>query len=209
MASTAASHFGASLSYTELGPPDKIIPAGSSLRISSSAVVHGNIALNTCCSRTRRAINWVYCPPKSSTTTPPCSVFIFPCSIPRPALCSVPCFIFAAPSIPSPHSPPAVSGAPPSFCEGGSWVLFSSSLPLFLSSSLLLFLFASLLLLLPLCPLRSSSPFLPFAGAPSFAPFAKGGSWGSLLCFLLCEPQRPLRQRSPRFSRGVIFLCPS
>src|SRR5271157_3369872 len=80
MASTAASHFGASLSYTELGPPDKIIPAGSSLRISSSAVVHGNIALNTCCSRTRRAINWVYCPPKSSTTTPPCSVFSFPCS---------------------------------------------------------------------------------------------------------------------------------
>src|SRR5208283_2116729 len=146
MASTAASHFGASLSYTELGPPDKIIPAGSSLRISSSAVVHGNIALNTCCSRTRRAINWVYCPPKSSTTTPPCSVFIFPCSIPRPALCSVPCFIFAAPSIPSPHSPPAVSGAPPSFCEGGSWVLFSSSLPLFLSSSLPLFLSSSLLL---------------------------------------------------------------
>src|SRR5579862_88661 len=29
------------------------------------------MALKTCCSRTRRAINWVYWPPKSSTTTPP------------------------------------------------------------------------------------------------------------------------------------------
>src|SRR5208337_3416888 len=103
MASTAGSHFGASLSYTELGPPDKIIPAGSSLRISPSVVVHGNIALNTCCSRTRRAINWVYCPPKSSTTIPPCSVFIFPCPIPCAFSRVVPCVIFAAPSIPSPR----------------------------------------------------------------------------------------------------------
>src|SRR5215471_16065872 len=75
MRSTAGSHFGASLSYTELGPPDKMIPVGSSLRTSSSEVVHGRIAENTPCSLTRRAINCVYCPPKSSTTIPPCSAF--------------------------------------------------------------------------------------------------------------------------------------
>src|SRR6516162_6796484 len=70
---TSVSHGGAFSSYTELGPPDKIIPAGSSLRISSSEVVHGKIAENTPCSLTRRAISCVYCPPKSSTTIPPCS----------------------------------------------------------------------------------------------------------------------------------------
>src|SRR5262249_27348168 len=31
------------------------------------------MALKTCCSRMRRAISWVYWPPKSSTTTPPSS----------------------------------------------------------------------------------------------------------------------------------------
>src|SRR5215475_6028032 len=35
------------------------------------------MALKTCCSRMRRAISCVYCPPKSSTTTPPSSDFGF------------------------------------------------------------------------------------------------------------------------------------
>src|SRR5712692_3909039 len=65
-----------------------MIPAGSSLRISSSEDVHGRTAENTCCSRMRRAISCVYCPPKSSTTTPPSSAFILtPCSRARSAAC--------------------------------------------------------------------------------------------------------------------------
>src|SRR5258706_9692904 len=36
-------------------------------------VVHGRTEEKTCCSRMRRAISWVYWPPKSRTTTPPSS----------------------------------------------------------------------------------------------------------------------------------------
>src|SRR6267154_6184540 len=50
-----------------------MMPEGSSLRISSSVVVHGSTEEKTCCSRMRRAISWVYWPPKSRTTTPPSS----------------------------------------------------------------------------------------------------------------------------------------
>src|SRR5579863_751348 len=79
--STWGSHSGASLSYTELGPPDRTMPTGSSARISSSLAVHGRTAENTCCSRMRRAISCVYCPPKSRTTIP-CRVLTVP-----PACC--------------------------------------------------------------------------------------------------------------------------
>src|SRR5882762_10212779 len=71
------------------------MPAGSSFRISSTELVQGKTALKTCCSRTRRAISCVYCPPKSSTTIPPRSVFNISCGL----LCA----IFAVPSISSPH----------------------------------------------------------------------------------------------------------
>src|ERR1700738_16995 len=47
------------------------MPVGSSLRISSSVVVHGRTEEKTCCSRIRRAMSCVYWPPKSRTTTPP------------------------------------------------------------------------------------------------------------------------------------------
>src|SRR5271163_5221812 len=87
--STCGSHTGASLSYTELGPPDKTMPTGSSARISSSFAVQGKIAENTCCSRIRRAISCVYCPPKSSTTIP-CRVLTVP-----PAFCSTAVPVFA------------------------------------------------------------------------------------------------------------------
>src|SRR5271170_7706447 len=53
------------------------MPTGSCARISSSEAVHGRIAEKTCCSRIRRAINCVYCPPKSSTTIP-CRVLTMP-----------------------------------------------------------------------------------------------------------------------------------
>src|ERR1700731_3327370 len=72
------SHLGASGSYTELGPPDSTTPTGSSFISSPIDVVHGKMDENTCCSRIRRAINCVYCPPKSSTTTPPSSASILP-----------------------------------------------------------------------------------------------------------------------------------
>src|ERR1700680_4745199 len=51
------------------------MPEGSNLRISSSVVVHGRTEEKTCCSRIRRAMSWVYWPPKSRTTTPPSSEF--------------------------------------------------------------------------------------------------------------------------------------
>src|SRR5215469_17911058 len=69
-----ASHGGAPASYTEFGPPDSTMPTGSSFRICSIPAVHGRIALKTFCSRIRRAISCVYCPPKSSTTMPPRSL---------------------------------------------------------------------------------------------------------------------------------------
>src|SRR5579872_1235861 len=70
----AVSHGGAPVSYTEFGPPERTMPTGSNLRICSIPAVHGRIALKTCCSRIRRAISCVYCPPKSSTTMPPDSL---------------------------------------------------------------------------------------------------------------------------------------
>src|SRR5260370_7911110 len=65
------------------------MPLGSSLRISSSVVVHGRTEEKTCCSRMRRAMSWVYSPPKSRTTTPPrselgfsrCSCMVAPVAI--------------------------------------------------------------------------------------------------------------------------------
>src|ERR1700687_4510189 len=71
---TPVSHGGAPASYTEFGPPDNTTPEGSNFRISSTLAVQGRMALNTCCSRIRRAISCVYCPPKSSTTIPPRSL---------------------------------------------------------------------------------------------------------------------------------------
>src|SRR5579885_3348302 len=54
------------------------MPAGSNLRISSTEALQGRMAEKTCCSRMRRAMSCVYCPPKSRTTTPPRSVSMAP-----------------------------------------------------------------------------------------------------------------------------------
>src|SRR6185437_7048367 len=59
---------GASLSYTEDGPPERMIPAGEYFRISSIFAVQGRTTEKTFCSRTRRAISCEYCAPKSKTT---------------------------------------------------------------------------------------------------------------------------------------------
>src|SRR5271165_2309531 len=79
-ARTCGLHLGAWASYTELGPPDKMMPAGANLRISSNEELQGRTAENTCCSRMRRAMSCVYWPPKSRTTTPPTSEFGFACA---------------------------------------------------------------------------------------------------------------------------------
>src|SRR5271157_2541648 len=68
--STFGSHTGAAGSYTELGPPESTSPTGSSLEISSTFTLQGRMEEKTCSSRIRRAINWVYWPPKSRTTIP-------------------------------------------------------------------------------------------------------------------------------------------
>src|ERR1700730_16115983 len=65
---TRASAGGASLSYTDHGAPERMIPTGAQLLTSSSEAVHGNTTEKTFCSRMRRAINCVYCAPKSRMT---------------------------------------------------------------------------------------------------------------------------------------------
>ena len=59
---------GASVSYTDEGPPERMMPAGAYLWISFSEAVQGSTTENTLCSRIRRAISCVYCEPKSRTT---------------------------------------------------------------------------------------------------------------------------------------------
>src|SRR5206468_2952826 len=65
---TFGSAAGASASYTDEGPPERMIPTGEYLRISSILALQGRTAEKTFCSRTRRAISCEYCAPKSRTT---------------------------------------------------------------------------------------------------------------------------------------------
>src|SRR5437763_7818335 len=67
--SSAGSSGGAPSSYTEAGPPDRITPLGRRRSTSSRPTWWGSSSENTPHSRTRRAISWEYCPPKSRTTT--------------------------------------------------------------------------------------------------------------------------------------------
>src|SRR5947207_12046970 len=60
-------HFGAPVSDTLFGPPERMIPTGFFSLIFSSGVLNGTISEYTDSSRRRRAINWVYCEPKSRT----------------------------------------------------------------------------------------------------------------------------------------------
>src|SRR5690348_14925949 len=66
--STAGSAGGASASYTEHGPPDRMIPSGFCARTCSMGAVQGSTTEKTFCSRMRRAISCVYCEPKSRMT---------------------------------------------------------------------------------------------------------------------------------------------
>src|ERR1035438_10160603 len=58
---------GASLSYTDEGPPERMMPTGEELRISSTVALKGRTTEKTFCSRMRRAISCEYCAPKSRT----------------------------------------------------------------------------------------------------------------------------------------------
>src|SRR5690242_4022719 len=66
--STAGSAGGASASYTEHGPPERITPMGFWALISSIEAVQGKTTEKTFCSRTRRAMSCTYCAPKSRMT---------------------------------------------------------------------------------------------------------------------------------------------
>src|SRR3990170_1841641 len=65
----AGSMRGAPAVWTDAGPPLKMTPAGLRARISSAVIVWGTISEYTWASRTRRAISWAYCAPKSTTRT--------------------------------------------------------------------------------------------------------------------------------------------
>src|SRR2546423_14901085 len=64
---SSGAHFGAPTSDTLLGPPERMIPAGFFSLSCSSGVLNGTISEYTDSSRSRRAINCVYCEPKSRT----------------------------------------------------------------------------------------------------------------------------------------------
>ena len=55
--------------YTLAGPPDSTMACGSLALISSTVAVCGMTSEYTLASRTRRAISWAYCAPKSTTNT--------------------------------------------------------------------------------------------------------------------------------------------
>src|SRR5258708_25074564 len=75
--SAAGSTCGAPGSYTLAGPPERMRPAGCRSFSSSHGVVPGTSSQYTLASRTRRAMSWLYCEPKSSTSTVwrPCPFF--------------------------------------------------------------------------------------------------------------------------------------
>src|SRR5215475_9770971 len=66
-ANTAGSAVGAWPSITDAGPPDRMMPLGANLSmVALSTDWKGWISQYTPASRTRRAINWVTCEPKST-----------------------------------------------------------------------------------------------------------------------------------------------
>src|ERR1044071_4352739 len=64
---SSGAHLGAPVSDTLFGPPERMTPTGLFSRIFSIGVLNGTISEYTDSSRRRRAINCVYCEPKSRT----------------------------------------------------------------------------------------------------------------------------------------------
>src|SRR3954451_18480305 len=66
---SAGSTCGAPSAYTDAGPPLRIRACGFRARTCSGVTVCGTSSEKTRHSRTRRAISWEYCPPRSTTST--------------------------------------------------------------------------------------------------------------------------------------------
>ena len=69
-AKIAGSTDGAFSAYTLDGPPERIIASGFFALTCAAVIEDGTISEKISASRTRRAINWAYCAPKSTTRTP-------------------------------------------------------------------------------------------------------------------------------------------
>src|ERR1044071_2445323 len=67
---TFGSMFGAYVSYTDAGPPERMMPPRSIDFAVSSAREGGAISLQAPASRTRRAMSCAYCAPRSTTRMP-------------------------------------------------------------------------------------------------------------------------------------------
>src|SRR4029079_13948476 len=67
---TFGSIFGASFSYTDAGPPERMMPPRSILFATSSARAGGAISHQAPASRTRRAMSCAYCAPRSTIRMP-------------------------------------------------------------------------------------------------------------------------------------------
>src|SRR6266851_2013482 len=72
--SASGSTCGAPGSLTLAGPPLRMRPAGSRCFSSDHGVVPGTSSQYTLASRTRRAISWLNCEPKSRTSTVCCRI---------------------------------------------------------------------------------------------------------------------------------------
>ena len=66
---SAGSTCGAPGAYTLDGPPDSTIAAGRRASISLTGIECGTSSEYTSASRTRLAMSWAYCAPKSTTRT--------------------------------------------------------------------------------------------------------------------------------------------
>src|SRR5690606_18218085 len=72
---SAGSTPGAPSAYTLDGPPERMIAAGLLASTCDAEHVCGTISEYTFASRTRRAMSWAYCAPKSTTRTGPMPSF--------------------------------------------------------------------------------------------------------------------------------------
>src|SRR3954469_23650995 len=105
--------FGAPSAYTEAGPPERISPRGSRLRISSTPTVCGSSSLNTPHSRIRRAMSCEYWPPKSRTSTSSCAVEGGFTSTDSAETASVPVTPLAAVGVAGPAAPSVIRNRDP------------------------------------------------------------------------------------------------
>ena len=76
------SSLGAPSSYTDDGPPERMMAAGRSARMASASRAELTISEYTDASRTRRAMSCAYCAPKSTTRTFSCWAVMRPSLLP-------------------------------------------------------------------------------------------------------------------------------